>query len=90
MKPKPTITDVIEAAIQRSSLTRYRLAKLSGLTEASLSRFMSGKTSMILSKADKLASVLGLMLVPDPDATAPEPTPEKQSRPRVTTTGKGK
>jgi transcriptional regulator with XRE-family HTH domain len=62
-KPKPTITDVLRAAIEQSGLTRYRIAKDTGIDEAGLMRFMRGETSLRLDKADVLAEYLGLTLV---------------------------
>jgi transcriptional regulator with XRE-family HTH domain len=59
---KPTMTDVLKTAIQRSGVSRYRIAKETGLTEPSLCRFMQGATSLRLDKADKLADYLGLEL----------------------------
>ena len=62
-KPKPTMTDVLKAAIEESGLTRYRIAKDTGIDEAALMRFMRGETSLRLDKADVLAEYLGLELV---------------------------
>jgi len=62
-KPKPTMTDVLKAAIKESGLTRYRIARETGLTEATLCRFVGGETSLRLDKADVLADYLGLELV---------------------------
>ena len=61
-KPKPTMTDVLKAAIEESGLTRYRIAKDTGITEATLCRFVGGETSLRLDKADVLAEYLGLEL----------------------------
>ena len=61
-KPKPTMTDVLKAAIEKSGLTRYRIAKDTGITEPSLCRFMQGVASLRLDKADVLAEYLGLEL----------------------------
>lgn len=62
-KPKPTITAVLKAAIKESGLTRYRIAKDTGITEATLCRFVQGETSLRLDKADVLADYLGLGVV---------------------------
>ena len=56
------MTDVLKAAIEESGLSRYRIAKDTGLTEPSLCRFMQGRTSLRLDKADVLAEYLGLEL----------------------------
>ena len=61
-KPKPTMTDVLKAAIEQCGVTRYRIAKDTGILETSLSRFMAGETSLRLDKADVLADYLRLEL----------------------------
>lgn len=58
MKELPTITEALKSAVRNSGLSLYRISKESGLNEDSLSRFMRGAHSLILSKADKLASYL--------------------------------
>jgi transcriptional regulator with XRE-family HTH domain len=82
-KPKPTLTDSLKTAIEKSGLTHYRIAAASGITGASLCRFMQGETSLRLDKADRLAAYLGLRLTPDPDAVPPTPTPENLARPAL-------
>jgi len=62
-KPKPTMTDVLKAAIETCGKSRYQIAKDTGILETSLSRFMRGETSLRLDKADVLADYLGLELV---------------------------
>lgn len=57
------MTDVLKAAIRQCGVTRYRIAKDTGILETSLSRFMAGETSLRLDKADVLAEYLGLELV---------------------------
>jgi transcriptional regulator with XRE-family HTH domain len=80
---EPTMTEVLRAAIQGSGVTRYRIAKDTGITEPSLSQFVQGAASLRLDKADVLAAYLGLRLGPDPDAAPPEPTPENLARPTL-------
>jgi transcriptional regulator with XRE-family HTH domain len=82
-KPKTTMTDVLRDAIKQSGLTRYRIADATGITEASLCRFMQGETSLHLDKADILAEYLGLRLVPNPAAKPPQPTPDNLARPML-------
>lgn len=82
-RPRPTLTDVLRAAIERSGLTRYRIAKETGIPESHLGRFARGDMSIRLDKADRLAAYLGLRLTPDPDAVPPEPTPENLARPTL-------
>ncbi len=82
-KPKRTMTDVLKAAIDQSGVSRYRISKVTGITEPSLSQFMQGAASLRLDKADMLAEYLGLRLTPDPDAVPPMPTPENLARPTL-------
>jgi len=82
-KTRPTITEVLRAAIERSGLTGYRIAKGAGVPEPTLRRFARGDMSIRLDKADRLAAYLGLRLTPDPDAKPPEPTPENLARPML-------
>lgn len=62
-KERRRIVDRILAAIEASTLTRYEIARQSGVDEASLSRFVNGKSSLDLSTIEKLAPVLGLEIV---------------------------
>ena len=82
-KDKPTLTESLRAAIEKSGLTGYRIADATGITGASLCRFMNGETSVRLEKADKLAAYFGLRLTPDPQAVPPTPTPENLARPTL-------
>lgn len=82
-KSEPTLTEVLRTAIQESALTRYRIAKDTGIDEAALMRFVRGETSIRLDKADRLAACLALHLVPNPNAVPPEPTPENLARPTL-------
>lgn len=82
-KNDKTMTETLKDAIEKSEVSRYRIAKATGLTEACLSRFMKGETSLRLDKADILATYLGLRLTLDPEATQPKPTPENLARPML-------
>jgi transcriptional regulator with XRE-family HTH domain len=82
-KKKPTITESLRTAIQRSGLTGYRVAQGAGVPEPTVRRLIRGGTSIRLDKADRLAAFLGLQLVPDPEAVPPEPTPENRARPML-------
>jgi transcriptional regulator with XRE-family HTH domain len=82
-KSKPTITEVLRAVIEKSGLTRYRIAKETGIPESNLRRFVQGEMSVRLDNADRLAAYFGLRLTPDPDAVPPEPTPENLARPTL-------
>jgi transcriptional regulator with XRE-family HTH domain len=85
-KSKPTITEVLRAAIEKSGLTRYRIAKETGIPESNLRRFIQGEMSVRLDNADRLAAYFGLRLTPDPDAVPPTPTPENLARPTLAKT----
>ncbi|HEY2841809.1 MAG TPA: helix-turn-helix transcriptional regulator [Pirellulales bacterium] len=61
--PKAPLTDALKAAIQHSGLTRYEIAKRTGVPPTSLMRFLRGDTSLRLDKADAVADCLGLELV---------------------------
>jgi hypothetical protein len=78
-----TLSDALKDAIERSGLTCYRIAKVTGIDEANLGRFLRGELSVRLDKADKLAAYLGLQLAAVPDAAPPEPTPENLARPTL-------
>jgi plasmid maintenance system antidote protein VapI len=53
----------IRAAIDKSGLSVYRLAKDSGVSQPVLCRFVNGKRGITLATASKLAEALGLKLV---------------------------
>ena len=58
------ISDTLRAAIERSGLTHYRLAKDADVTPDVISRFVSGERDLRLATAAKLSRVLGLDLRP--------------------------
>ena len=65
MSKKPrALADQLRAAICESGLTHYRLAELSGVAAAVLSRFASGERDIRLETAGRIADVLGLELRP--------------------------
>ena len=59
-----SIEQQLKRAVLESDMSRYRLAKLSGVSEAQLSYFINDKRSLTLPAATKLAKVLGLELRP--------------------------
>lgn len=77
------MTEVLKAAINKSGLTQYKIARDTGVLATALGRFMRGESSLRLDKAERLAAYLGLRLVPDPDAKPLEPTPENLARPTL-------
>ncbi|WP_428937286.1 helix-turn-helix domain-containing protein [Fontivita pretiosa] len=59
-----SISDRLREAILRSGQSRYAIARATGISQAALSRFMSGKRGLSLGSADKLAEYFGLQLLP--------------------------
>jgi plasmid maintenance system antidote protein VapI len=57
-----TISDQLRAAILSAPVTRYRMAKEAGVSEAVLSRFVNGETGLRMAIADRLAVYLKLEL----------------------------
>jgi transcriptional regulator with XRE-family HTH domain len=57
------IEEQFRRAILESGMTRYRLCKLSGVTNSQLSLFVHGKRSLTLGSAAKVAQVLGIELI---------------------------
>ena len=64
VKLKNDIEKHLRQAIHTSGLSRYRLAQMSGVSEAALSLFVNGHRSLTLSSVVKLAEVLDLELRP--------------------------
>ena len=64
MKNKCDIERQLKKAVLESNLSRYRIAQLSGVSEAQLSYFVNDKRSLSLPAAAKIAKVLGLELRP--------------------------
>ncbi len=62
-RKKTKISDHIRDAIQSADVTRYRISVETGINEATLSRFMSGKGGMSVETLDKLGEYLGLEIV---------------------------
>jgi transcriptional regulator with XRE-family HTH domain len=58
-----TFTTILRQAIVRCGLTRYEIAKRSGVSQATLSRFVAGG-SLKLESVDRLIDVLGLEVRP--------------------------
>ena len=53
----------IRAAIKKSGVSVYRLAKDSGVSQPVICRFVNGKRGITLATASKLVETLGLELV---------------------------
>jgi hypothetical protein len=64
MPKLPTMTTVLLKAIEDSGLSLYSIANATGVHKSALGRFVSGKQSLRLDKADAIAAHLGLVLMP--------------------------
>jgi len=67
---KMKLTDQVRRAVERCGQTRYQIAKATGISEATLSRFASGERFLSPKALDTLGEYLGLRIVADkPGAT---------------------
>ena len=58
--PKKPLSEQIRDAISNAEVSRYRISKATGITEAALSRFLHGKSGISLDTLDILGEYLGL------------------------------
>jgi hypothetical protein len=57
----------LKRAVLECGMSRHKLSKISGVSEAQLSTFINGKRTLTLPVAGKIAEVLGLELRPKKD-----------------------
>ena len=62
-RPKAAITDLLRDTIVKSGVPLLVLERETGVVRASIRRFISGRQSIRLDMADKLAAYYGLKLV---------------------------
>lgn len=62
-KKHPDIETQLKRSILNSKMSRYQIARLSGVAEAQLSYFVNNKRTLTLPVASKLAKTLGLELI---------------------------
>ena len=62
MPTKARLSDQVRKAVDASGKSRYRIAKDLGVSEATMSRFMSAERGLTLTVLDRLAEYLGLAL----------------------------
>lgn len=79
------ITEQIREALRNSSVTRYRISKDLGVSQAQLSKFVHGKMGLSLDVLDRLADYLGLEIRPKAEraagrAAGQKPQPKKRGR----------
>ena len=58
-KQKP-VSEQLRAAILGADVSRYRISKDLGISEAALSRFVNGAMGLSLKSIDKISEYLGL------------------------------
>lgn len=59
---KKKLSAQIRAAVDASSMSRYRICQEIGITQGAMSKFMAGKISLSLETLDRLCDLLGLEL----------------------------
>lgn len=57
------MSDQIRAAIRSAPISRYRIAKIIGVSEALLSRFVHGKVGLSQEVSDRIGELLNLRIV---------------------------
>ena len=62
-KKPPTFSDQLRRIIAECGLSRYEIARRSGVDKAALSRFAHGERGLTTETLDRLAEALGLELV---------------------------
>lgn len=65
-KGKRKVSDQIRELIDGCGMTRYQLAKLTGIDQSALARFMSGERGLSTTALDSLGEVLGLEVIRRP------------------------
>ncbi len=70
--------DIIRESVDGSKLSRYEIAKRSGVDQAALSRFMNGG-SLRLESIERLCPVLGLRLTITKQPTAVRSTKRRKA-----------
>jgi plasmid maintenance system antidote protein VapI len=66
--PPLTISEILRKAIQDASVSRYAIAKETGIGNATLCRFLQGE-NVKSETVDKLANYFGFSLTPLPRVT---------------------
>jgi predicted transcriptional regulator len=70
--PPPTLSDELRRSVQQSPLSRYRIAKETGVSQSVLSLFCSGKRGLSLKAVDALVRLPDLELKPRKQPTKKE------------------
>ena len=59
---KPDLSETLKRAIEESGYSNYAIAKMSGISQSVLNRFVAGERDITLSTASKIVGVLGASL----------------------------
>lgn len=79
------LSEQLRTVIEASGITRYRLAKASGVDAGQLCRFMQGKVQLTFETLDRIGEVLGLrMIVDEPTTPSPPSSPKNRAKPTPT------
>ena len=57
-----SFSDQVRRAVENCGVSRYAIAKASGVTEGALSRFVAGKRDMTLRTLERIAPIIGVSL----------------------------
>jgi predicted XRE-type DNA-binding protein len=60
---RPKVSEQVRRAIAGCGLTRYRISQLTGIDQASLTKFMSGERGLSTTALDTLGELLDLEVV---------------------------
>jgi predicted transcriptional regulator len=60
---RPVVSDQLRAIVASCGLSRYRIAKSTGIDQAALSRFLSGERGLSSEALDKLGEFLDLEVI---------------------------
>jgi predicted transcriptional regulator len=63
---KTLFSQQLRKAVDQSGMSRYRIAKLIGTSEATMSRFMSGQRGLSMEVTDRLFALLELTITRKP------------------------
>ena len=64
-KGQKKLSDQVRDAVDTSRMSRYRICKLVGIAEATMSRFMSGQGGLSMKSLDALSEFLSLRVIRD-------------------------
>jgi transcriptional regulator with XRE-family HTH domain len=76
------LSEQVRRAIDASGVSRYRICKTTGLSEPTMSRFMTGKGGLSMEMLDKIGEYLGLTISAE-GASAASPKPKRETKPRT-------